>query len=190
MPIEQKQEVKDSVVALVDKGTMARNVPVKEDSVARVKITDTSSDKKTKNKVTINPKKQEKRQTITAKIWSEEQIAFLNKVEKILLFNIKVTEIGSRKLELDSQLDETEHKTFVQVLLHPESYTDTGLVESSNGKKFEPSYQMLLEAGDEKLTLMFDAKGLHMMVANLYGREKYAIASSLLKQVENLRKKE
>jgi hypothetical protein len=48
---------------------------------------------------------------------------------------------------------------------------------------------MLLEANDEKLTLMFDAEGLNMMVANLYGRERHSIAPSLMEQVENLKKK-
>ena len=44
--------------------------------------------------------------------------------------------------------------------------------------------------GSEKLTLMFDVEGLYMMVANLYGREKYAITPSLMEQVENLKKKQ
>ena len=146
--IEKKQDTNDSVVALVERATIAEKIYKKVDSIARLEERDTAAVKKQLKKSTvINKRKQERLQTVSATIWSDEQIDFLNQVEKILLFSVRITDIGSRKLELDSQLNPSDQEVFIQVLLHPESYPDTSLVESSNGKKFEPDYQMLLEAG-------------------------------------------
>jgi hypothetical protein len=190
-PIEKKQRGKDSVAAILDEPMAIEGIPSKKVVEDQVNAIDTIAVKKVKRNVpkTTEVKVPDAQQTKTVSIWTDEQIVFLNQVEKILLFNVRVTDIGSRKLELDSQLDSNDHEAFVQILLHPDSYPDTALTEASNGKKFEPDYQLLFEAGDEKLTLMFDVEGLNMMVANLYGREKHAITQSLMEHVENLKKK-
>jgi len=140
----------------------------------------------------LEPKEKEQIvQTKTAKIWNEEQIAFLKEAKKILLFHVRITDIGSRKLELDSELETGEHQEFINTLLNEESYPSSKMVESSdNANKFQPKYQMLIEAGEERLTLMFDEKNLKMVVASLYGREKFDISSILIEQVEKLKKGE
>ncbi len=191
-PTEKEQGFNDSVAAIANNAEILHEPQSKETAGNLVEVKDTFLAEQIKRKEHIPKvlKKPKSKQTELANIWTEEQITFLNQVEKILLFIVEVTDIGSRKLELNSQLNQTEHRAFIAVLLDSESYPDTAMTEANSGKKFEPNYQMLLEAGEEKLTLMFDVEGLNMMVANLYGREKYAISPALIQQVENLRKRQ
>lgn len=129
-------------------------------------------------------------QTNSASIWTEEQLAFLQNVEKILLFHIRITEIGSRKLELDSQLGSTEQEVFIKVLLNEDSYPAPAMVESADSNSFVPKYQVLLEKGEDRLTLMFDPEGFEMVVANLFNREHYAVEPVLVDYIEKIKKKQ
>ncbi|MEO0570989.1 MAG: hypothetical protein AAF039_04735 [Bacteroidota bacterium] len=184
------QSLKDSTIAVLDS---------LDKPVTKTKLKDTLPKKKMASEVTVKikkgvPKKKPEKKTApmaeqvqTTTIWTDEQKAFLEKVDKILLFDVRTTDIGSRKLELDSQLDQKRHEEFIKKLLNQKSYPSMELVESSDGKKFTPNYQILLESSEEKLTLMFDAEGLKMVVANLYGREKYAINPFLMEYVEKLK---
>lgn len=174
-----EQGVSDTVVSFVDNDEMVEAVLIEQDSIPTVNNSNQISKKKTVNKVT--PVTQpEGTQTLVADIWTDEQINFLNKVEKILVFHVRITDIGSRKLELDSQLGQTDIKAFVKVLLDPNSYPETALIQSKKGSAFEPSYQMLLEASNEKLTVLFDTKNMEMVVASLFDRKRYKITPAFV----------
>lgn len=181
-----KKANKDSLVITADSVITHVEGIVTKDTFNEVKK---DSIQKSRLKKKLLVKKQNELQTKTAKIWSEEQINLLNQTDKILLFHVRITEIGSRKLELDSKLGLEARKGLIENLLNEGSYLVT-MVESSNGKEFEPNYQLLFEAGEERLTLMFDKESLNMVVANLYGREKHAINTLLIEYIENIKKGE
>ena len=187
----KKQSYKDSVVVSIDSVNVQVNKIISKDTTKEVKLD--SVNKEIVKKKILKKEPLQKRvlpQTAIAKIWNEEQIAFLNQVDKILLFHVRITEIGSRKLDLDSKLSADAHQELIKALLSENSYPSSKMVESSNVKKFEPNYQMLLEAGEERITLMFDKVGLKMVVASLYGREKFDVNPSLIEHVEKLKKGE
>lgn len=120
-------------------------------------------------------------------VWSVDQVNYLQSVDKILLFNVVTTEIGSRKLELDSELEETKRKDFINTLLDSSNYADTLHANSGKKKRFTPHYQMLLEKEEEKLTLMFDAEGMEMMVANLTNRQRFPIGKGIIQKIKTLK---
>ncbi len=180
---------KDSVLTAIDSTKFSLNRLIQKDTIKEGKLDSVKADV-IKKKVLKKEIKEEKEihQTKTAKIWNEDQVAFLNQVDKILLFHVRITEIGSRKLELDSQLENEEHQGLIKVLLSEDSYPSSKMEERSSAKKFVPNYQILLEKGEERLTLMFDKEGLKMVVASLYGREKYNVTPQLIACVEKLKK--
>jgi len=182
------QEVSDTVALFIEKTKRLETTFEEQDSVTSTNNLNLISDKKTEEKTT--PFNKSKRaQTVTADIWTEEQITFLNEIEKILVFHVRITDIGSRKLDLDSQLSKTDREAFVKVLLDPDSYANTALIKPKKGKEFKPRYQVLLEAGDEKLTLIFDILNLEMVVASLFDRKHYKITSDLVDFVVKLQMK-
>lgn len=124
-----------------------------------------------------------------ATIWTAEQQAFLQKVNKILLFHVRITDIGSRKLELDSQLGDQAHDMLINTLLDEQSFGNNEEIEGADPNTFVPKYQLLLEGEDDKLTLMFDTEKLEMVVANLFNREHHAITPLMVDCIEKIKKK-
>lgn len=135
-------------------------------------------------------KKKDFEQTAVAPIWDETEINFLKQTQKILLFHVRITEIGSRKLELDSQLSNQDQQGLIEVLLRGDSYPKSTENLDQKENNFEPNYQLLLEVGEERLTLMLDKDNLSMVVANLFGRESHQISNSILEYIEKIKKGE
>ena len=124
-------------------------------------------------------------------IWSKDQVEFFETVDKVLLFHVRTTDIGSRKLDLDSELTVDSMNSLTTALLSASSYPVEIDEEFSNTKElFEPLYQILLEGKEEKLTLLFDPKSKNMLVASLNNRTKYKITDKLIDLIETFKIKE
>ncbi|NKI30993.1 hypothetical protein [Croceivirga thetidis] len=130
------------------------------------------------------------KQSDSTLIWSVEQVSFFETVDKVLLFHVRTTDIGSRKLDLDSELSEDSKKAFIKALLSSSSFPAKENDDFSSTKEvFEPLYQILLEGEEEKLTLLIDPSSQNMLVASLNNRKKYKITDKLSELIETFKAK-
>lgn len=129
-------------------------------------------------------------QVDTVSIWDADQLAYLKLVDTIQLFHVRTTDIGSRKLEFDSEFTTAERDSFIKLLLDAKNFVETDSSEFAAPEgKFEPIYQLLLVGKGERLTLMLNTEGNKLLVANLFQRHRHEIKGTIMTFIENLKKK-
>lgn len=182
---ESKESPKEVLVDSTDLVVVSDSLKVlPKDTVVALDSTVVEKPVQVAKKIKVEPKMPQD----TVSIWDEDQVRFLRSVEKILLFDVHQTEI-SRKVVLNSELNKEAHQNFIQVLLNGSNYDMKTYESGAEKRRFVPRYQMLLEKGEEKLTLMFDVDGPEMMVANLMQRKRYAIENGIIDEIEDIKKK-